>query len=294
MANRYDSLKKTSRHRPPAAWRLPVLFFLLILTSAAGGFVFLNAERFALRVIEINGNRLLTEEMIVAAARQALTGRRWFFFRRDRYWFYSPTQLSAALGARLTRLAAVEVKTTGWNTLQFQITERHTAALWCPKESVLMENCFYLDETGLAFAPAPRFSAPPLVVITGTEPAITASSSPPLIKSQPLPRSSFRRLWDLKLSLENFFQAAVPFNNFIVQKITAVADGDYKFYFTNSYQLATGFEIIVANTQTAAEILDRLESVLAVPKFKTELTSAAKLEYLDLRFDRKVFYRFRE
>ncbi|HEY4524467.1 MAG TPA: hypothetical protein VJL36_01795 [Candidatus Paceibacterota bacterium] len=291
MTGRYESLKKTARRRPAAAWRLPVWLLLLVLVVAGGLAFFFNSDRFALRAIEIRGQHLLTAEMIATAARQTLAGRRWFFFRRDRYWFYSPTQLSAALRARFTRLAAVTPQISGWNTLQLQVTERRTAALWCAEDSVPTENCFYLDETGLAFARAPHFSASPLITIVGADPP--AVSSTPLLNSQPLPRARFHHLLNLKLALEEFFRSAPPLDNFAVQKITATADGDYKFYFTGPNQTPAGFEIIITRTQTVAEILDRLESVLAVPEFQAELTPAARLEYLDLRFGHKIFYRFR-
>lgn len=292
MSGRHDPLRKPRRfQRPP---RLIFLLLLLVIIGLAWFFIFLNDERFVLQTIEVSGNRRLADEPFIAAAREVLAGRRWFFFRRDNFWFYSPKEVAAALGAHFNRLASVAPSTAGWNTLHLNVVERQATALWCPDPlealSLMESACFYLDQGGLAFARAPRFSSSPLVVLTGLQ---LAASSTPAVHSQPWPRSVFARLLDLTLSLEGFFQSTA-LAGVQVRQITANNAGDYEFYLADIHHPVSGFNIIIAQEQTAVEILTLLRSVLAVPVFQEELTAGQKLEYLDLRFDRKVFYRFRK
>lgn len=281
--------KKNSRRGN--TWRLAILLFVLVFIAAIGALIFLNGDKFVLQTIEISGNKQLSSVALAAAAREAMAGRRAWFFNRDHYWFYSPEQLAAVLAARFGRLASIDVQTPDWRTLQIKVTERQTVALWCPDPSIENEDCFYLDETGLAFARAPHFSTPPLVVIIGAIPS--ATSTLPTLKSQPLPRSVFSDLLAFKSSLEKFFPQT-PFGHIAVRQIEATNDGDYKFHLANWRVPESDFDLSITRTQTTAEILNLLKSVLTVPVFTTELTLGTKLEYLDLRFGRKIFYRFRE
>jgi len=275
----HRNLSKKNSRRGYSPWRLVILLCILVLSGSIWGLIFLNGEQFALRTIEVRGNQQLSATAIAVAVREALAGERAWFLHRDRYWFYSPEQLTASLGARFGRLASIDVQTPDWQTLWLEISERKTTALWCPTT-----DCFYLDETGLAFAPAPHFSTPPFVVIAGPESLST--STWPRLKSQPLSRSVFFRLLNLKLVLENFFEATA-LKGVQVNQIRVTADGDYRFRLND-------FDLLMAATQSTDEILNLLRTVFTVPVFNTELALGTKLESLDLRFGQKVFYRFHE
>lgn len=294
MPGHRDLLKKPRRLH--TAWRLIFLCWFLAAAAATWLYIFLNDGRFVLRTIEVTGNHLLTDEALRAAAREALAGRRWLVFRRDRYWFYDPLAVASALRQSFGRLASVKVATSGWQTLRLEVAERQTTALWCPVELRVPANCFYLDATGLAFAQAPRFSWPPLLVITGSWPplggASTTSAAGAVIGSQPLPRSLFSRLIKLRSRLGSFF-ADTALAGVSVKQITATSVGDIEFNLTDERSLARTFKIMVGRDQPDEEILTLLRVTLAAPSFEGELAAGRPLEYFDLRFANKVFYRFR-
>ncbi len=303
MSGRHDLLRKPRRFR--VAWRLIFLCLFLVVAGATWLLIFLNDERFALRTIQVAGNRLLTDESLIAAAREALAGRRLGVLRRDRYWFYDPRAAAAVLRQRFDRLASVKVAAAGWQTLRLEVAERPTTALWCPVESEVPADCFYLDATGLVFARAPHFSWPPLLVITGSWPslrleALRAGDPGPEagvgragIGSQPLPRSLFSRLIKWRSSFDSFFAESV-LAGVSVQQITVTPVGDFEFSLNDGRSLARPFKIIVGRDQSDEEILTLLRVILDAPAFRNELAAARPLEYFDLRFAHKVFYRFRE
>ncbi|MBI2100681.1 MAG: hypothetical protein HYT47_01530 [Candidatus Vogelbacteria bacterium] len=298
MLGHHDLLLR--RPRRLVTRRLIFLCLFLMLATATWLFIFLNDERFSLRVIEVSGNRLLTDESLIAAARQALTGRRWFVFRRDRYWFYDPRTVTSVLSQRFDRLSAVTVAASSWQILRLEVAERATAALWCPVELRVSADCFYLDATGLAFARAPHFSRPPLLVITGFWPlprgeagTSTMSAAAAVIGSQPLPRSLFSRLIKLRSRLDSSFDDTA-LAGATMQQIIVTSFGDIEFNLASKRSLARPFKIMVGGDQSDEEILTFLRATLAAPAFQSELAAGRALEYFDLRFAHKVFYRFRE
>ena len=298
MPGRHDLLRQPRRLR--GVRRLIFLWLFLVVAGTSWLFIFLNDERFALRTIEISGNRLLADEAIARAAREALTGRRFWIFRRDRYWFYDPEAVAAVLRQRFDRLAAVKVAAAGWQILRLEVAERQTTALWCPVELEVPADCSYLDATGLVFARAPHFSWPPLLVIIGSWPpsrleagASTTSVVAAVTGSQPLPRSLFSRLIKLRSVLGSFFAGSV-LAGASVKQITATPAGDLEFKLADERSLARPFEIIIGRSQSDEEILTLLRVIIAAPSFRSELAVGRTLEYFDLRFADKVFYRFRE
>lgn len=297
MPGHHDLFKKPRRLH--GARRLFLLSLFLAAAAAVWLFLFLNGERFALRTIEVSGNHLLADISLSAAARETLTGRRWLVFYRDRYWFYDPEAMASALRRQFDRLASVKVKASDWQILRLEVEERQTIALWCGRELAVPADCFYLDQTGLAFARAPHFSWPPLLVITGSWPpsgetgTSTAPAAAAVIGSQPLPRSLFSRLSKLRSLLDSFF-AGTALASPAVQKIIVTAAGDLEFNLANERSLARSFKIMVGSGQSNEEILALLRVVLAAPSFQKELAAGRTLEYLDLRFAHKVFYRWRE
>ncbi|MBI4136159.1 MAG: hypothetical protein HY481_01205 [Candidatus Vogelbacteria bacterium] len=308
MPGRRDLLRPPRRLR--GVRRLIFLWLFLVVAGAFWLCIFLNDERFALRTIEISGNRLLADEVIVLAAREALAGRRLWIFRRDRYWFYDPRAVAAVLRQRFDRLASVKVAAPRWQTLRLEVVERQTAALWCPVELEVPAACFYLDATGLVFARAPHFSWPPLLVITGSWPSLrleaVASTTSVVaarpndrsvgragIGNQPLPRSLFSRLIKLRSLLGSFFAGSV-LAGASVKQITVTPVGDLEFKLVDERSLARPFKIIIGRGQSDEEILTLLRVTLDAPSFESELATGRTLEYFDLRFADKVFYRWRE
>lgn len=295
MPGHRDLLKKPRRLH--TAWRLFFLCLFLAAAAATWLYIFLNDGRFVLRTIEVTGNHLLTNEALEAVTREALTGRRWLVFRRDRYWFYDPLTVASALRQRFGRLASVKVAASGWQTLRLEVVERPTTALWCLVELPIPANCFYLDATGLAFAQAPHFSWPPLLVITGSWPRLGGASTTPaagtVIGSQPLPRSLFSRLIKLRSLLDSFFAGTV-LAGVSVKQIAATPVGDLEFDLADETSLARTFKIMVGRDQPDEEILTLLRVTLDAPSFEGELETGRTLEYFDLRFANKVFYRFHE
>lgn len=273
---------KSPRHR--RGLRLGSLLTALILAAGTWLLFFLNSERFSLRLVEIRGEKRLNEQTLAQAIDEALVGRRWLVFRRRSFWFYSAAETRSALLNRFTRLVEVETTARGFKTLRLEVKERAPVALWCPEPAI----CFYLDETGLAFARAPFFSSPPLLVLNGFwrgAPRVVAGPG-----SQPWPRPVFDELLALAAGLQNFFRRS-PADGDTVRQIDVDAAGDYQFYLADYRRTPSGFRIIVGPGAPAAEILAALESVFALPTFQAELTVGRKLQYLDFRFRGKVFYR---
>ncbi len=285
MAVSHDSRAAAKRRSKRRLARAIVLSIGLILTLGLWGLVFLASDHFALSHVEVRGTRLLEPEALAATARAVMTEPILPFITGDRYWFLPEAALTSELINRFSRLAAVSIAKLDWHTVELKVSERETWGLWCPAEVVSTSDCLYLDGAGIAFAYAPRFSHPPLIVFKSHNLAR-------LIGGQPLPRSIFTSIFKLKPSVESILQTNLG-RDLALEQVVITEDNDYELHFARRYSGAEPFKVLVT-AMGLGTLESQLQATLESDAFQSDLKRAAPLEYIDLRFDAKVFYRFRD
>ena len=283
MAQAREILKAKHRAKRKRYWRRVGLGgFLVVIILALGGWYLWNTPLLALTQVTVIGAEKVPVERLTAVVENALAGQYLGLFNRRVNWFYPREIILKSLRRQVPELALINVTNPSLGTLRVEVTEHRPVALWCEEEI-----CYFIDQSGLIYSPAPHFSNSPLTTLTG-------SRLPIPIGSRPLPTSDFESLRDLETTINQQLQTTADFSFQQIETVTLVEPVDYVFGIRNIRQQSYGWQLFVARQTPIATTLSRLTLALASPVFLTDYHSATtSLASIDVRFDRKVFYKFR-
>lgn len=178
--------------------------------------------------------------------------------------------IAAAIRAALPQLASVSVKKHFPNRLEITIRERALWGLACVRgESGGLSDCAYVDSDGVAYEPVSRIAGWLLPVLVSAEPARIGAEA----VSQ-----NFRLLFSQASA------ALAPIGGPLLWLAVATATpNDVRL------GLAEGWEAIVSLGRPVSEWRAALETLL-----NEEIGNRrASLEYVDLRFGSKIFYKYK-
>lgn len=134
--------------------------FLLVLFGIAVWFShapFLRVER-----ITASGLSTVRLEALQALVREELGGNYGYLFSRNNILLYPKEEIVEVLREAFPQFKVVEVYAQDFSTLAVSVVERESTALWCDG------SCYFMDEDGVVYAPAPRFNTSTYVTYRGS------------------------------------------------------------------------------------------------------------------------------
>lgn len=286
--NRQEIKKQRSIHQKLFFGAL----FLIILLSVFYGLFFLPFLRF--NKLEIVLDNPFASVLLLEQAQnrvQEFFTKRYFFIKRDNMLIFSEKEIRNLLFADFPEISNIKIdKNLGDRSLKIYLSKREIAAIWCKTNplSVLsadlnieikdeqnkeeIKNCFYVDKNGIIFKEAPlTFGALIILIKDFSEKEILVGqkiAEPKLIKFM----SDFKNL-----TMDN---TQFTVNEFIIGE----TDSQLKAI------SAEGWRIIFNDTQTA-----ETQSLIIKKILEDEIKNKRKdLEYIDLRLENKVYYKFHD
>lgn len=238
------------------------LFLCLVVMLVAGVWYGTRVSALTITDIQVRGGKTINHEVVHSAAEAELTGTYLGLIPKRFAWLYPRSRVVAAVQA-IERVDRVELSRNE-RTLEVYFTEHVPQALWC--EAVGSDRCLFLDEHGLAFAPAPALRGGALVryVTIGRE----------LARGEQLASTDdMVVLFDLRRSL---VQAG-----WLVHEIELDHSRDAYLH------LARGGELKITLDQSPTETLDNLRVIRESDNFSH--ITPGNFAYIDLRFGNKVF-----
>ncbi len=226
----------------------------------------------AMRIGEISVRGAMLQEPgeVVSYVRTELAEESTHFIARDNIFAYPKEELRAGVMRTFARLKSVRIARGGifGNTLIVNVDERSSYAVWC--NDAAEPACFAFDEGGLIFASTERAGKPemPYKFYGGV-----SEQSP--IGSVFLPE----KLPGVQDLLQRMREA-----RFIPTELRVLDEQDYTIALTN------GFTIKASFGQDIDTIVHNLELVSVAPALRGK---EASLEYIDLRFGNRVYYKFK-
>jgi cell division septal protein FtsQ len=215
--------------------------------------------------IAIGGTRTVSKDEVGKHVRDALSGTVAFVFSKRNALLYPKRAITQDLTASFPRIAEVRVGTKGLHTLSVEITERQPAGIVC--DATNASKCFFLDASGFLYAPAPSSLGSAYVRFV-----IPLSGEP--VGTRLLGSRAFSDLQDF---LHSLFALS-----FLPTSVT-IAKTDL------TLSVRAGNEtvrLLVSREEPYATTTQNLSSLLSADGF-----SVKNIEYIDLRFGNKVFYR---
>ena len=220
--------------------------------------------------VEISGMQLLSASEIEQAVRADLSGFFWLVIPRDNFFFISSRRISDDIPRKFPQLSSMEVDKKFPKKIVITVKERQLWGVYCFRlPAAISTPCFYLDTRGTAYEEFSRFEGWLLPLVYGPEApklgeaAVSAEKLEFFREARAAMESAGRRLLSMGLS-------------------TTTPD-DVRL------GLAEGWEGWVTATRPVAEWLGALKTLLESDVGEKRF----QLEYADLRFGSKIFYKYR-
>ncbi len=265
------SRKRKQERKKKIIFSASVCVTSLVVVAVVLSFVS-RIDRLQIAQIRILGDSVVSDERIALVANAILdTKYLWVFSRRNILW-YPKNAIAGSIGAKFDRILSVDMDVAKDDTLEIKVVDRKPFATWCGSVKVLAAtDCYFIDEQGHIFASAPYFSGTAFIKYYG----VIASEQP--IGLQLLDPTAFIALGEFVHSLDRF--------GLIAQDVVIGAA-------VHEVSFRGGGKIIFTVHDSYERIFANLESVLASATFKNTASSTPKkFEYIDLRFDNRIFYK---
>lgn len=259
------------RRRKILAWVLRIAFYILGTAVLLWAVAFLlRLDFMAVQNISVEGNEFVDGEAVGRIVDEELDGSYWLIVPRDNAFFYPAQKIEERIRNEFPRVFAVDARVDS-NTLTVAIIERQPHSLWCSGE----DKCFFIDETGIVYAPAPMFSDNVFFVFRGVLDPENA------LGQQYLPQTLFEEL--------NEFLGWLALLDFFPGHMNALAEDSFVI------STANGAEIIIGTEDSFKDTFQNLETVMQDEDLmNSKRQEYSDLEYVDLRFGNKVFYKLKE
>ncbi len=112
-------------------------------------------SKFRVNNIKVEGNEILNSEPIVSKAKEVIAGKYFYILPKDNIFIIPEEEIKSALSQDFLRIKNISIFADFPASLTVKIEERKPFALLCRKEVL---ECAFLDENGFIFEKAPYFS----------------------------------------------------------------------------------------------------------------------------------------
>ena len=281
---REEYLKK-KRNRKLLRW--VGAFFGLIFIIGGASYI---SHRPSIRISDVllSGQVLVAEAEIKSETLSYLHGSYLWLFPKNNAFIYPRNDLIKNLKNEFKRIDTVNVHLKNFHTLAIDVTERKPVALWCdtlPGQDIPPvgqgtahagepEHCYFMDGNSTIFAEAPQFSGDAYFKYYGT-----VFSEDPIGSYYISSSTKF-------LGMIDFVETA---RKLAIQPLYIVAKNAGEF----SLVLHGGGQIYFDTKEPLSKIVSNLEALLRTPALKISLGQDLSIDYIDLRFGNKLFYKLK-
>ncbi len=280
VLERSNQLRRRERNHK-RYWWLALLILIII------GVVFIiETPWLQVKTVTVTGNKVVASSELVTLAESLSTGYYFYLIPKNQIFWYPISAIKQQLLTSLPRLQSVEIYRRNFNEVELKVTERSPLALWCVGKD--RDNCFFIDEAGLVYAPAPWFSSALFFEVNST-------TSPTSLPAEPIPAIYLRKLVQFAAAGPTFLTAtSSEVIRFESAELWPAGDAVFTVRNYNPGPLLT-WQLRI-NLDQDLEVAGRnLSSVWHSNTFQQEFKAKrAGLDYVDVRFGNKVFYKFND
>ncbi len=228
-------------------------------------------EEFNISDISVDGNSTIAEKSIKGIVEEKISGKFLFLFPKSNILLYPRTDIEATLLEAYKGIKEINIAFEDLQSISVTMDERKPFALWCDKEVIDEESCYFLDEDGFIFTKAPSFSGNVYFRY------FSILSSDEHVGQQFMEKTEFQEMTFFLLSLSDIGLTPVALDE--------VDDADYEMH------LEEGGKIFFGQKQNLSFVFDSIQSVFDSDEFNEE--DLFNLDYADFRFGNKVYFKFK-
>ncbi len=243
-------------------------------------------KQFNIHEVVVAGNKVVESEAIREVASKNISGKYLWLFPKSNVFLYGRSDIKEELRENFKIFKDISLKIKKGGVLEVAVVERDSKYIWCgvnlPKASSDEENCYFLDDNGYIFGEAPYISGEVYFKFYG----LADSSNPDDPTGGYFLNGNFEKFVKFKTMLESLGIKPVA--------LYTKDNHEIKLFLSRGKSLLMGPEVLFGiddDLQKTAENLDTaLDTEPLMSNFKNKYSS---LEYIDLRYGNKVYYRFK-
>ena len=293
MKNRNVSSSPYSREvkkKKQKILKTKVIIFILIFFSVLVGLGLTSRwEKINIENIEIKGNSATDSEMLEEVAKEQITGYYLWFFPKTNILLYPKGEIKRKLADNFKILKDISLKVESSRTLKITLSEREGEYTWCggdlPAKDSKSENvkCYFMDAIGYIFDEAPYFSNDVYFKFFG----VVAQNSE---MTPPLGFYFFPDIFPILLSLrESMEKIGIKTSSLLMKN-----DGGGELHLSSNLSFVEGPKIIFKMDSNFEKITENLQAALTTEPLQSDFKNKySSLQYIDLRFGNKVYYKFK-
>ncbi|MFZ1019786.1 MAG: hypothetical protein WAN61_02255 [Minisyncoccia bacterium] len=268
-------LTELKKYRRRAFWD-KILFLLLgILIVFIFAIYLSRLNSLNISDIEISGNKVVDTEMIKTVAQRELAGKYFGLFPKSNILFYPQNKIKNGLQNQFQRLENINLSIQNNKILEISVEERTPEYLWC---EMVPEKCYFVDDNGYIFDTAPYFSGDVYFKLYG---GTDINADNPL--GSYFLKQNFQSLISFKDMLEKMGLKPIS--------LSSADNGDIQMSLDGG--TASAPEIVFNMNSDLETVAENLETALTTEPLQSEFaTKYTSLQYIDLRFGNKVYYKF--
>jgi len=259
VRKRHEIRKKKSIFKKPVFWSLFLFSFLV----AGGIYFFVFFEKFQISKITVLGNGKVQTSAVEKLISAGIEQRFWFVSSRS-IFLVNPGKISRIILEKYPVIGSVEIKKQYFNALIVNIKERKPFVIFCEKT----ENCFFLDESSVAFEGVANIVEGFSIVRQFEEKEIVLGKE--VVKKEIMEAiSKIQKNFEenLKLKIEEF-------NISSSERLDVKTNENWQVYFSTAFDI--DLQITKLNYLLEKEL----------PK-----ENRVELQYIDLRFKDRAYYK---
>lgn len=248
---------------------LLIVFFGLALLS--------RIDKLAIKDIYVEGVQVISSDEVKALIIGELDQKYIGLFSKRNIVIFPKETLEQQIRNRWKRVQEVRIEREGGQGIHIAVVEEKPRYLWCGDKVEKEEQCYFLNEGGYLFAESPQFSGAVFVKFFGS----LGTSTTELLGSRFLEQDEFSKLTQ--------FIEAVEELSMKPQKLSVKGNKEYTLY------LADKAQIFFTTRQEVSKTVEHLRSVVEKNSFTVGVKySPLRLEYIDLRYDKNIFYKMKD
>lgn len=243
-----------------------VLFFFTILLLC----FIPRLSYFTIDSISVSGNTSVDREIVISATNEALAGYKYLIFPKRSIFFYPSDNIEGLVIKSDPRIRTSDVSISSLRSINVKVEERQADALWCRVEN--SDDCYFMDDLGVRFAKAPT--------ITGTiyTRFMNSSTTGEVLGTLYLDDGLYK-------GLRGVINDAKSIQVFIPKVVVSVDN-------IVTATTENGTKLIFMLGDDYSMVLDKLKAIMNSNDFTyKDSKGAIQLDYLDLRFGEKVYYK---
>lgn len=278
---------KELREQRKRKLRIRFLIGVVSVLVIFGSVIFIaRTNQLQIQSIVVRGNYIVPAEEVKALVDTIIEQKYAWVIPKSNVLMFPRKALYEKVESTFHRFNTIDFHLENWSTLVVDVTERKNVYLWCDKlpasAPAINQQCYYVDDYGYVFSRSPSFSGNVYFVFYGAYTWNEGES--PIGKTLFEEGTYFRDIIRFKEGITNeglvphgFVTYPTGVSSFLLSP--SLSDAKQKIVFTKNQDLQTLYTNLVL-ALTSAKLKKQLDE---------EFNSLA---YFDLRYDKKVYYKF--